>query len=68
MEAAYDLLNGKEEEAKRIIGVILGMVKGSKEIPPFVINVIVYYLITTKQDELAIKTIKFRKVPKMFEM
>ena len=63
-----NLLNGKEEEAKRIIGVILGMVKGSKEIPPFVINVIVYYLITTKQDELAIKTIKFRKVPKMFEM
>lgn len=63
-----NLMNEKEDDAKRIIGVILNTVKGSREIPPFVLNVIIYYLIATKQNELAIKTIKFRKVPKMFEM
>ena len=63
------LLNEKVEEAKKLIGVILGLVnyQNSKDIPAFVINVIVYYLISTKQIELAIKLLKFRKVPNIFE-
>ena len=39
-----NLMREKNEEAKKIIGVILSFFKESKDVPSFVINVIIYYL------------------------
>ena len=59
-----NLMREKDEEAKKIIGVILSFFKESKDVPSFVINVIIYYLVYTGETELAIKTLKYRKIPK----
>ena len=37
-----NLMREKDEEAKKIIGVILSFFKESKDVPSFVINVIIY--------------------------
>ena len=59
-----NLMREKDEEAKKLIGVILSFYKESKDVPSFVINVIIYYLVYTGETELAIKTLKYRKIPK----
>ena len=59
-----NLMREKDEEANKLIGVILSFYKESKDVPSFVINVIIYYLVYTGETELAIKTLKYRKIPK----
>ena len=59
-----NLMREKDEEAKKLIGVILSFYKESKDYPSFVINVIIYYLVYKGETELAIKTLKYRKIPK----
>ena len=59
-----NLMREKDEDAKKLIGVILSFVKENKDIPSFVINVIRYYLVYKGETELAIKTLKYRKIPK----
>lgn len=59
-----NLMREKDEEAKKLIGVILSFYKDSKDVPSFVINVIIYYLVYKGETELAIKTLKYRKIPK----
>ena len=37
-----------------------------KDLAPYVINIILYYLLRTNKNDIAVQILKFRNVPKSF--
>ena len=65
-----NLMNNQLEGAVQCIKKILLLFNypNNKDLPSYVLNLIVYYLIVTGKNELVIKTLKYRTVPDMFKV
>ena len=60
------LLNNNFQEAEKNINSMISLLNypSELELPSFVLNIILYYLLITNKNDLAIETLKHRKIPK----
>jgi hypothetical protein len=63
-----NLLNENISEAEKYINSMLSLLNypSKKDLAPYVINIILYYLLRTNKNDIAIQILKFRNVPKIF--
>ena len=60
------LLNNNFQEVEKNINSMISLLNypSDSELPPYAINIILYYLLVTNKNELAIETLKHRRIPK----
>ena len=63
-----NLLNHNIPDAEKYINSILSLLNypTEKELPPYVINIIIFYFLSIGKNEQAIQVIKYRKIPKFY--
>ena len=63
-----NLLNDNISEAEKYLNSMLSLLNypSKKDLAPYVINIILYYLLRTNKNDIAIQILKFRNVPKSF--
>ena len=63
-----NILNSKFQDAENYINSILSLFNypTEKELPPYVINIIIFYYLSTGKNEQAIQVIKYRKIAKFY--
>ena len=63
-----NILNNNAQEAEKYIKSMLTLLNYSaeKELPPYVINIIIFYFLSIGKNEQAVQVIKYRKIPKFF--
>ena len=61
-----NILNNNAQDAEKYIKSMLTLLNYSaeKELPPYVINIIIFYLLSIGRNEQAVQVIKYRRVPK----
>ena len=60
------LLNNNFQDVEKNINSMISLLNypSDSELPPYAINIILYYLLVTNKNELAIETLKHRRMPK----
>ena len=60
------LLNNNFQEVEKNINSMISLLNypSDSELPPYAINIILYYLLVTNKNDLAIETLKHRRIPK----
>ena len=63
-----NILNNNPQDAEKYINSILSLLNYSaeKELPPYVINIIIFYFLSIGKNEQAVQAIKYRKLPKFY--
>ena len=63
-----NLLNDNISEAEKYLNSMLSLLNypSKKDLAPYVINIILYYLLRTNKNDIAVQILKFRNVPKSF--
>ena len=63
-----NILNNNFQDAEKFIISILNLLNypTEKELPPYVINIIVFYFLSCGKNEQAVQVIKYRKIPKFY--
>ena len=63
-----NILNSNFKEAEKYVISVLSLLNypTEKELPPYVINIIVFYFLSIGKNEEAIQIIKFRRIPKFY--
>ena len=63
-----NIMNNNFQEAKKYIISVLNLLNNpnEKELPPYVINIIIFYFLSMGKNEEAVQIIKFRKIPKFY--
>ena len=63
-----NILNNNFKEAQKYIVSVLSLLNypTEKELPPYVINIIVFYFLSIGKNEEAVQIIKFRRIPKFY--
>ena len=63
-----NILNNNLKEAEKYVISVLSLLNypTEKELPPYVINIIVFYFLSIGKNEEAVQTIKFRRIPKFY--
>ena len=63
-----NILNNNAQDAEKYIRSILNLLNypTEKELPPYVINIIIFYFLSIGKNEQAVQVIKYRKIPKFF--
>ena len=63
-----NILNSNFKEAEKYIVSVLSLLNypTEKELPPYVINIIVFYFLSIGKNEEAVQIIKFRRIPKFY--
>ena len=61
-------LNSNFKEAEKYVISVLSLLNypTEKELPPYVINIIVFYFLSIGKNEEAVQIIKFRRIPKFY--
>jgi tetratricopeptide (TPR) repeat protein len=63
-----NILNNNIQEAEKYIRSTLSLLNypAEKELPPYVINIIIFFFLSIGKNEQAVQVIKFRKIPKFY--
>ena len=63
-----NILNNNFKEAEKFVISVLNLLNypTEKELPPYVINIIVFYFLSIGKNEEAVQIIKFRRIPKFY--
>ena len=63
-----NILNNNFKEAEKYVISVLSLLNypTEKELPPYVINIIVFYFLSIGKNEEAVQIIKFRRIPKFY--
>ena len=63
-----NILNNNFKEAEKYVISVLSLLNypTEKELPPYVINIIVFYFLSVGKNEEAVQIIKFRRIPKFY--
>jgi tetratricopeptide (TPR) repeat protein len=63
-----NILNNNFKEAEKYVNSLLSLLNypTEKELPPYVINIIVFYFLSVGKNEEAVQIIKFRRIPKFY--
>ena len=63
-----NILNSNFKEAEKYVVSVLNLLNypTEKELPPYVINIIVFYFLSIGKNEEAVQIIKFRRIPKFY--
>ena len=63
-----NILNNNAQDAEKYIRSILNLLNypTEKELPPYVINIIIFYFLSIGKNEQAVQVIKYRKIPKFY--
>ena len=63
-----NILNNNVQDAEKYINSILSFLNypTEKELPPYVINIIIFYFLSIGKNEQAVQVIKYRKIPKFY--
>ena len=63
-----NILNNNFKEAEKFVVSVLNLLNypTEKELPPYVINIIVFYFLSIGKNEEAVQIIKFRRIPKFY--
>ena len=63
-----NILNNNFKEAEKYVISLLNLLNypTEKELPPYVINIIVFYFLSIGKNEEAVQIIKFRRIPKFY--
>ena len=63
-----NILNSNFKEAEKYVISVLSLLNypTEKELPPYVINIIVFYFLSIGKNEEAVQIIKFRRIPKFY--
>ena len=62
------ILNNNAQDAEKYINSILSLLNypTEQELPPYVINIIIFYFLSIGKNEQAVQVIKYRKIPKFY--
>ena len=63
-----NILNNNPQDAEKYIHSILSLLNypAEKELPPYVINIIIFYFLSIGKNEQAVQVIKYRRLPKFY--
>ena len=63
-----NILNNNVQDAEKYINSILSFLNypTEKELPPYVINIIIFYFLSIGKNEQAVQVIKYRRIPKFY--
>ena len=63
-----NILNNNAQDAEKYINSILSLLNypTEKELPPYVINTIIFYFLSIGKNEQAVQIIKYRRIPKFY--
>ena len=63
-----NILNSNFQEAEKYINATLSLLNypTEKELPSFVINIIIFYFLSIGKNEQAVQVIKYRRIPKFY--
>ena len=63
-----NILNNNAPDAEKYINSILSLLNypTEQELPPYVINIIIFYFLSIGKNEQAVQVIKYRKIPKFY--
>ena len=63
-----NILNHNLQEAEKYINSIISLLNypTEKELPSFVINIIIFYFLSIGKNEQAVQVIKYRRIPKFY--
>jgi len=63
-----NILNNNAQDAEKYINSILSLLNypTEKELPPYVINIIIFYFLSIGKNEQAVQIIKYRRIPKFY--
>ena len=63
-----NIMNNNFQEAKKYIISVLNLLNNpnEKDLPPYVINIIIFYFLSMGKNEEAVQVIKYRKIPKFY--
>ena len=63
-----NILNNNPQDAEKYINSILSLLNypTEQELPPYVINIIIFYFLSIGKNEQAVQVIKYRKIPKFY--
>lgn len=63
-----NIMNNNAQDAEKYIKSILSLLNYSaeKELPPYVINIIIFYFLSIGKNEQAVQIIKYRTIPKFY--
>jgi hypothetical protein len=63
-----NILNNNFKEAEKFVVSVLNLLNypTEKELPPYVINIIVFYFLSIGKNEEAVQIIKFRRIPRFY--
>ena len=63
-----NILNNNFQEAEKYINATLSLLNypTEKELPSFVINIIIFYFLSIGKNEQAVQVIKYRRIPKFY--
>ena len=63
-----NILNSNFKEAEKYVVSVLNLLNypTEKELPPYIINIIVFYFLSIGKNEEAVQIIKFRRIPKFY--
>ena len=63
-----NILNNNIQDAEKYIISILNLLNypTEKELPPYVINIIIFFFLSIGKNEQAVQVIKYRKIPKFY--
>ena len=63
-----NILNNNFKEAEKYVISVLSLLNypTEKELPPYVINIIVFYFLSIGKNEEAVQIIKYRRIPKFY--
>ena len=63
-----NILNNNAQDAEKYINSILSLLNypAEKELPPYVINIIIFYFLSIGKNEQAVHIIKYRTIPKFY--
>ena len=63
-----NILNNNTQDAEKYIHSILSLLNypTEKELPPYVINIIIFYFLSIGKNEQAVQVIKYRRIPKFY--
>ena len=61
-------MNNNVQDAEKYINSILSFLNypTEKELPPYVINIIIFYFLSIGKNEQAVQVIKYRRIPKFY--
>ena len=63
-----NILNHNYQEAEKYINSVINILNypAEKELPSFVINIIIFYFLSIGKNEQAVQVIKYRRIPKFY--